>query len=127
MTTQGAKIGRKASSLIANLLVTRTIKEAAAKSGISESTAIRWMRDEDFQREYTEAKRRLVDEATSRLRIEMSFGVDMIARIAKGEKTPPSVKLSAACRLVELGLRVVEFAELERRISDLEKAGAGND
>jgi hypothetical protein len=125
MTTQGAKLGRKAESLIVNLLISPTIKEAAAKSTVSESTAIRWMRNEEFQRRYAEARSRLVDQATSRLRAEMGLGVDLIVKIAKSAETPPSVRLNAASRLVEFGLRAVELEEIVQRIAALEAAQKG--
>ncbi len=72
-----AKMNRKAEALIAALRTERTQVLAAAKAGISEATAQRWLRDPRFQAAYRHARRLIVESAVGKLQRTASKAVDV--------------------------------------------------
>jgi hypothetical protein len=115
----GEKLPRKRSQVIAALLTERTIAEASAKVGVSESTVLRWMRRPDFQEAYRAARRSIVDcvvaqvqqaatEAVSALRKNLQCGT-------------PGAEVQAARVLLDTALRGVELGDLQSKVEELDR------
>jgi hypothetical protein len=72
------QLTRKKQSLILNLLSNANIDAACRASGISRSTAYRWMKDDAvFRREYADAKQAAFSEAVA----ELSRSATTVAKV----------------------------------------------
>ena len=120
MKGHGAKFPRKRQEAIAALLEFPTVREAAETVGIGEATLFRWMQNPEFQTGYREAKRRVVDEAVTRLQRSAGEASDTLRGIMLDTKTPASVRVSAVRAILDMAVRAVEIQELEARIEKLE-------
>jgi hypothetical protein len=100
-----------------------SIKEAARSAGISESTAYRRLKDPAFRRRVSEIRTSFLNEAVGRLSEAANEAVSTLkALLTSGSD---SVRLSASRAILELGPKLREQAELEERITALERAAAG--
>ena len=120
MKGHGAKFPRKRQEAIAALLEFPTVREAARAIGIGEATLFRWMQDPEFQTGYREAKRRIVDEAVTRLQRSAGDASGTLRKIMLDDEAPASVRVSAARVILDMAVRAVELEDLERRLTTLE-------
>jgi hypothetical protein len=131
----GQKATRKRDLLITNLLTSSTYAEAAQKTGISECTLYRWLRDPDFQSAFRQARRQIVDHAVSRLTTLTSKAVTTLER--NMHSSVPSSEVRSALGVLdhvktlllseEQDERLTRLEELvEARISALERMVQGN-
>ena len=116
---------RRTEKMIAAILGTPTLKAAAESLGCSVRTLVRWQKHESFRQQFEQAKRAMVMQATSKLRMEGGKAVDTLVTVAGNEDAPPGTRAVAASRLLELMLKADEIENLEARIARLE--GAQND
>lgn len=115
------KISRKKEEAITALLQEGTIRQAAEKIGVAESTLFRWLAEEDFQRVYREAKRRLVDSAITRLQKISGEAVKALQAVMNDSENPPSSRVMAARTVLEMAVKAVEIEDLETRVKAIEK------
>jgi len=120
MKGHGAKFPRKRQEAIAALLEFPTVREAAEAVKIGEATLFRWMQDLDFQTGYREARRRVVDEAVTRLQRSAREASETLRTVMLDTQTPASVRVSAARAILDYATKAVEFEEVERRLEVLE-------
>lgn len=109
---------RQAEALIVALLSHDSISAAASAAKISESTALRWLQDPDFQRDYRAARRSVVEQSMAAIQSAMCDAVKTLIRNLHCEK--PNVEVSAACALVNMGVKGVELVDIEERLAVLE-------
>lgn len=122
MAGHGEKKVRKRDTAVLALLTEPTIRKAAEKTGVNESTLWRWMQEEDFKKQYQQAKQEAVGQATSRLRQSMTSAVDALVDMAENPKTPAIARANAARTLLEFGFKAHETEEMQQRIEALEEA-----
>ena len=116
----------KTEAMIAALLESRTLTEAAEKLGCHRRTLMRHLRHKAFQERYAAVKAQLLNHATSRLKTQASEAVGVLSDVAGNPRNPPSARVSAARGLLEIALRAHESEDLERRINELEKTLQGD-
>jgi len=109
---------RKERFLVA-LLETPTVKEAAARAGVSERTAYRWVSDEDFAERWRAEKRRRVEASLERLEFAAGAAVECLVRNMRCGM--PSVEVRAATAVLDLGIRATELLEMEDRVRAMER------
>src|SRR5208282_3103502 len=117
----GSKFQRRWTSAIAALLEADSLADAAARAKISERTLRRWLTDREFAQHYAQAKRQLLDSALSRLRSLARRSVDVLEGIATDDKAPHASRVTAASRLLDGALRLLEVEDVENRLTELEK------
>jgi len=117
----GEKQSRKRELLIAALLTEKTIGGAAAKVGIGENTALRWMQDPDFQEDYREARKMAVSQAISQLQQSTTDAVQTLREIMANKKAPASSRVTAARTVLDSSLKAVELEDLVARVEALER------
>jgi hypothetical protein len=118
---------------VAALLSSPSIRSAANRSGISERTMRRWLRDPLFTDRLTVAQREAQDVALGEVRGLAGQAVAALRRSLVCEQ--PAVQLRAAIEVLELGLRLraLERAwdptveEIERLIARTEREIAQQD
>lgn len=116
----GPKNGKYESLLVA-LLNCADIQTAAKQAGISETTAYRWLKQDDFQELYRQAKREAVAQAVSRLQQKSSAAVEVLTEVAEDKEAPASSRVSAAKTIIEMALKAVELEDIVKRIEQLEE------
>ncbi|MBI3967134.1 MAG: hypothetical protein HY329_15975 [Chloroflexi bacterium] len=113
MTTKGND-----QALIALLASGSTIKDAAAKAGMSESTAHRRLEDRAFQSAVAEARKAMLSRTVGLLADATTEAVSALRRnLACGA---PSTEVRAAVAILEQSVKVAELVELEQRVTELE-------
>ena len=106
------------------LLVSQTIEEAVEKSGISKSTAYKYMKENDeFKAELRARKGHVLTHISTRLN---QLGMDALETLGEiinddtGKATPAS-KVTASRAVLEYMYRAKEMEDLEVRIEELEQ------
>lgn len=117
----GEKKDRTKEKAIVALLTEPTVKQAAEKAGIGVATLFRWMNDTEFDAQYQEAKNLAFSQAINRLQQSTGKAVDTLNTVMDDADAPPASRVSAAKTILELGIKVREQDEFEKRISELEK------
>lgn len=97
----------------------KTVRDAAAEAGVSESTAHRRLTDPVFAARVQEIRDGLVSAAAGRLAGGMAAAADVLVALLQSQDE--NVKLRAASQLLAGGVKVVEVAELQRRLEALER------
>lgn len=117
---------RKDEKLIAALLISPTIKEAAAASGVSESTVYKKLNDEDFSEKYAAARMSLLEQITAYLQGITGEAVNKIREIMEDPETPKQTALNAADCLLRNTYKMTEQTDVVNRISRLEELVKGH-
>lgn len=126
MKGHGAKYPHKREQAIIALLSHSSIGQAAKTAGISEVTLWRWIKDQEFQQAYREAKRRVVDQAISRLQQVCGEAVETLREIMTDPEKPTSSRVTAARAILEMAVKAVEIDDLASRVEKLERTIESN-
>jgi hypothetical protein len=123
MADAHAPLSPKADKVIAALLSEQSIEDAALKSGVASRSIHRWLAtDEAFKQAYRHAKRRVVEQAQSRLQRASGRAVSALIGVLDDELAPAAVKVSAAKIILDMSVKAIELDDLETRIEALEAA-----
>ena len=112
---------RRIGELIVALLENPSIPAAASKIGISLATGKRWMQGQTFIREYREARQALVTGAIGRLAQLTGESLITLNRVMM-HSTNDSARVSAARSVLSLAFEGNLQADIDQRITELEKA-----
>lgn len=110
----------KNEKLLAALLVSPTIEKAAAAAGISEATALRYMKDAEFSAAYRDARREVVSHSITSLQAACSNAVATLRAVCDDTDAPASSRVTAAKAILETSMRAVEIDDLAARVEMLE-------
>ncbi len=121
MTGHGEKLNRKQEQAIAALLSCPTIGEAARATGISESTLLRWLQQDEFQDHYREARREAIGQAIANLQKASSEAVKTLQDVMKDMTAPAPARVSAAKIVLDTAIKAVEIEDLAARVEELER------
>ena len=121
MIGHGSKLPRKKQQAIAALIEAPTIKEAAGIVGIGEATLFRWLQDGDFQSAYRDAKRRVVDQAITRIQRISGQAVETLRNIMTDDNMPASSRVACAKTILDMSIKAIELENLEVRVKSLEE------
>jgi transposase len=117
----GDKLPRRAGAVIAALLSEGSIKAAAAKAGVSESTVRAWLRDRPgFAADYRAARRQAVEAATGALQAADAEAAETLRRELTGKRS--SGRIKAAVAILDRAIKGVELMDLAERVAELERA-----
>ncbi len=105
------KLTRKQESALVALLEQGTVKEAAKKCRMSESTLWRFMQIPEFQARYNAARRQLVDTAIARLQSASEVAVSTLVDIAQDSTAAPTARIAAARAIITCALRGHEMGQ----------------
>lgn len=121
MRGHGTKLPRKRQLAVASLIQCSTIKEAAEAVGIGEATLHRWLTNSEFQKEYRNAKKIIVDEAITNIQKASRESVTVLREIMLDLDKPPNVRVIAARAILDIAVKSIESENLMTRIDALEK------
>ena len=111
---------RKNEEVIAALLGTPSIKEAANVVGLHENTVLRMMQKEEFVQAYRDARQALLTQTLERLQAINGQAVETLATIMGGASNPASARVSAARTVLEISLRIIETTDVLQRLAAIE-------
>jgi hypothetical protein len=118
MSGHGEKLTRKQEAAVAALLSEATHAKAAEKAGVSASTLGRWLRVPEFLAAYREARRRIVEDAITRLQRLTARAAGALARSLKAAKSADQIR--AAKAVLDFALKGLEVADLVQAVEDLQ-------
>ena len=106
---------------LAVLLARGTSTSAAARElEIGQATAYRWSRRPDVMARVRELQAETTGAAVASLKGKIRNAVEILSSLADDEQVPPSVRCSAAGRILDSGLKSLEVAEILERLQRLE-------
>ena len=108
--------------VLAALLENGSIRKAAAALGCSAGCVRDRLKDEQFKKQYEDAKAAALNEATDNLSIKLTTAVDVLAKVMTDSETAATVRVSAADSVLRHGLRYIQQYEIIKRIEALEAA-----
>jgi hypothetical protein len=123
MVGHGTKFGRKKEQAIAALLSSRNLEQAAETAGIGVTTLRRWMRNAQFKKEYLQARREGLAQATARLQQSSGPAAATLLKLMVDPGMPPAIRLRAADYVLKHGIKTLQDDDLEVRLAHLEKGG----
>jgi len=111
---------RKTELFISALLSSRSVEEAAAKTGIALITARRWMQDPEFVEQFRKARQEIMGQATTQIQQATSEAIVALRQvISTGDSE--AAKVSSARTILEIAFKAAEIYQLEQRIETLER------
>lgn len=107
------------------LMTQPTKAEAAKAAGISPATLRRYLADEEFKREYNKALSELVKEAATQARQHLAPALQCLRDIVDDETKPCTARVQASRALIDYGLQLISFADIEEQIEELRRIADG--
>ena len=108
--------------IVAALLAAPTRKDAARIAGVADSTVARRLRTPAFLQMLDEAVTEIAQGALRQALQARPEAIESLKSAMNNPRFPPAVRVTAASRLYEIGLRHEEQADLRARLDRLEKA-----
>lgn len=112
----------RADQFILALLQHATIEKAAESTGINPTTAWRWMKREDFQERFREARRKTFNQAVARLQHASAAAASTLLKVMIDANSPAYSRVRAADIVLTHAIRAMENEDIEVRVARLEAA-----
>ena len=112
--------------IIAALLTSGTIKEAAAAAGIAPRTLYDRMGEKDFREEYKAAKAGVMRQAAISLNGKITAAVDTIAEIMQDKGANPATRLQAAQTILNNAAKFAERLTADEQAAEDERRSIFN-
>lgn len=111
----------KIEKIIAALLASPTIKQAAKKLNMSESTLYNYLKEDEFREKYNSAKTAILNQTAGYIQENMAIAAENIINIINDETIPPQTRLNASKTIIEYGIKFTEIADILPRLEALEE------
>jgi AcrR family transcriptional regulator len=112
-----AKQTNKEKALVA-LIDSASIREAAQKSGLSEETLYRYLKEKEFIAEYRQARRATVENAITQIQQATGEAVETLKKNLHCEN--PAAEIRAAQIILDNAIKGVELIDVIERLENLE-------
>ena len=119
-----AQMTAKKETAIVALLQSPTVREAAEKVQIAERTLWRWLEDESFRKQYTDARKAAFSRALALLQQGLGEAVMVLRDVMNNPDSNNPSRISAAKVVIDTALKAMELEDLENRITLLEEKAA---
>jgi phage terminase small subunit len=125
--SENVALSTKKQRAIVALLSSPSMTEAAAQAGVTTKTLERWLRDEDFVREYRAVRSQVMETAVARIQNAASEAVEALPRNLS-PPAPASTQVRAAVSILALAAKGIEFYDLVQKVDELyrERSTAGH-
>lgn len=101
------------------------VRTAAEELGVGASTIYRWSLRPDVRGRVQELRGTATAAAIASLRDALGGAIATLTGLMADEEVPPSVRCSAAAKLLEQALRAIETGEILQRLEALERIRNG--
>ena len=108
-------------TIIDALLISATVRSAAAKLDINEQTIYRRKRDAEFMRKYSEARRERTEAARNVLQERAHAAADTLATIMQDADAPAQTRVSAAAEILRQTVKYTELTDIMQQLDELER------
>ena len=108
--------------IIAELLSSASIREAAKKLGLQERTIYDRMKKPEFKKLYADARADVISHATARLQNCANNAVDCLALVMEDKENSSQVRINAADAILRYCLKFSEKADITDKLEQLEAA-----
>ena len=105
---------------ITKLIELGEVDKAASAVGVNRSTVHRWLKEEQFAREYRNAQRAVWNEAVGSLQTASKKAIETL--VANLEKGSVGEQTNAARIILDMTIKSTNALEIEGRLADLEAA-----
>jgi hypothetical protein len=106
---------------LAALLVAPTHQVAAEQAGISPRTLRDYLRQPAFHQEYLARRRQIVSAAVSLAQQRAPAAVAVLCSIMSDSGNPPTARLAAAGKVLDMALRGVEIEDMAQQVAELQE------
>ena len=106
---------------ISELLQHGTVQAAIDATGISSSTAYKWMKDPEFRGELDKRKADLLDSVSIAMQSGFTLAVEELNRIIRDPGTAPQVKINAVDCLFRNARPIIEEVDILKRLTAIEE------
>lgn len=114
----GSKLKRQKEAAILALLTNRSIEEAARAARIgSATTLVRWLKQEDFNNEYPEARRTAFLQSITRLQQVSSAAASVMMKMLADPNAPAAVRVRAADSVLKHARYGMEIEDIDARLA----------
>ncbi len=120
------KLSPRQQAALQALLSEACIQDAAERAHLDESTIRRYLKDEAFAAAYEEATSGMLQDAAHQMKSGLSDAVGLLRTTICNSAATMSNRLLAAKLVLDYGLKYVEMADIETRITALEAEIRGN-
>src|SRR5262245_44310042 len=117
-------VNPKHEQAILALLAEPSVAKAAATCDVSEGTLYNWLRDPNFRRAFSAARRDAFSQAIGLLQRYAVMAAQSLAKVMVDPAAPSSSKVSAASAVLKHGREGIELDDLVVRIEAVEKVQA---
>jgi hypothetical protein len=122
MSQSGGKLRRKQEEAIVALLSQRSVEEAARIVNVVPRTLYRWFKEPEFDAAYRAARRSAYGQSIARLQQASTAAATTLLKVMVDPATPASTRVRAAESVLTHAAKAIEIEDLDRRLSDLERA-----
>jgi hypothetical protein len=116
-------ISRQQEKAMTALLTCPSITAAAQQCGVAEVTLYRWLKQDDFQQAYRDARRQVVQGVIAQCEQAGTALITTLRAIVDNQDTPPMARIQAAKVVLDVMFKAWTFetiAEQEQRLAALE-------
>lgn len=108
--------------IIAALFSSGSNRDAAAALGLSEKAFYERLKKPEFQTKLTETKAAILESAANAAESRLSAAVCVMDEIMRDEENGAQTRLNAAEALIRQTLKLLEVAEMSKRMEEIEAA-----
>jgi phage terminase small subunit len=98
----------------------KNVSKAAQISGVSRSTAHRWLKDAKIKRYLLEAQHDAFTRGMMLIQSSVEEAVSTLTEIMRDQKKSPNARTIASTKLIEFAVQLVRQQQLEDRLAELE-------
>ena len=103
------------------MLESSSIRQAAAAAGIPEKTLYNWKKEPAFERAYWDALREKWAHTKGVALTVANPMLMVLVRVASKETARDADRISAASKVLDIALKVIELDDMEQRLKQLEE------
>lgn len=107
---------------LAALLSCSTVEQAAEVAGVGITTLRRYLHEPEFLAAYRDARRDIVNHATTQLQRACGVAVVTLVQVAGDVEATAGARVSAARAILETSIKAVEIDDLAARLDEVESA-----
>lgn len=116
-----SKVNLKQQKAIMALLTEPTITQAAERSGVGETTLYRWMKEEEFDQAFRDARKKAFSQTISRLQQTTTNAVQTLEAVMGDEKAPASSRVTAAKTVIEMAFKAYELEDMAAKVEEIQR------